>query len=447
MSKELITGVIPTETKPVIFSVKPNEYDFCFMTDSVYSFNTDNIPIKIPARDGFICGKTHENRNIAIYLGNLSFEVFGSGGLNTSAYVQAASNVYDTDIMEYEAICFKGGTLNNVFHINGMKFDHLDGNTVVKHNDDSINCVVEMNDYNMKLDIHSVTNERRGIRGNSINNSEVILTLEFNKPQPLITLFNHYNRMKDLLSFMTFRENVGFEKIALLKTHPEINHLTHSADVFIRSDLKETNKDYFHNIGFKDLGNSLPNLVKLFYDSEDKKQSLSLGFFPSNDRDRNIMNNTKIRAICSALECELGFVEDIKAEENVLLDELIEVARSTIKDYRHSHPGLSNDTYNLIFSSMKHWSFSLAEKLCALYHKYEQEMLILNKSDIIITEDAIKDFVKYRNDITHGKHRVLDMHVALTAECMCGLVYCCILERIGVDKEKIIDLCRHSILQ
>lgn len=73
-------------------------------------------------------------------------------------------------------------------------------------------------------------------------------------------------------------------------------------------------------------------------------------------------------------------------------------------------------------------------------------MLLLNQSQITITEESIRAFVKYRNDITHGRHRTLDIEVATTAFYLGGLVYCCILDRVGLDRAKIYDLCSLKIL-
>lgn len=447
MSKKLITGVIQSNDKPVIFSVNENEYEFSFMTDSIYSLSGKNTPIKISTQNSFICGKTHSNLKIAIYFGKYPLEIWGTSSIETPAYIMSTSNVFDIDIMEYEAISFQGGTLNDVFYINGFDTDYIDGETVVKYNDDSLIYFLETEKYKMKIDIHSSVSEHYGIHNKSICNKDVILTLEFDKPQPIISFFDHYNRIRELLSFMTFRKNVGFEKITLLKTHPEIKQLMSSAEVFIRNDIELTDKSYYKNISFQDLGVSLPNLLKLFYDSDDRKNSISLGFIPSSDRDVNVMNYEKIRSICSALECELSFANTITVEKNIELGELVEAVKQTVREFRKTHCEMSKDTYNLVFSSISHWSFSLAEKLCSLYHKYNDEILILNKSSVVITDQSIKEFVKYRNDITHGRYRTPDVHISLTAHYMRGLVYCCVLERIGISRAEIKEWCNEKLLQ
>ena len=67
--------------------------------------------------------------------------------------------------------------------------------------------------------------------------------------------------------------------------------------------------------------------------------------------------------------------------------------------------------------------------------------------DTAISEERVKKFVKYRNDITHGRYRVLDMEVGLTALLLSGLVYCNILDRIGIGRTKIIELCEKKLLR
>lgn len=37
MKNTFITGIIPGEEKDIIFSSSENSFEFCFMTDSIYS--------------------------------------------------------------------------------------------------------------------------------------------------------------------------------------------------------------------------------------------------------------------------------------------------------------------------------------------------------------------------------------------------------------------------
>lgn len=445
MDRTTMTGVIQTGDKPILFSAITDKFEFSFLTDSVYEFGNNTCSAVLSSKDGFIYGKTHDNFPIAIYTGSPSFEIYGSRHLITSAYVKSSSSLTDTSIAEFQAIQFCGGTLNKLFHANGINFDLRDGKIIVSANDDSKEYTISTDDNDMKLVVRSMIREERGIHRNAIVNENVELTLEFSSPQPLSSLFTHYGRMIDLMSFMTFRENVGFDNICLMNPDPHYHFLTKYADVKIRNEKRKTEKDGIFSITFEDLDDVIPALVKLFYDSKDKSQSIALGYYRTDDDDHS-MTNEKIRAICSALERELNYISDLKQEENRELDELKEVVRETVKKYHKDHVQLSNDTYNTILSSIGYWSFPLAEKICALYKKYLREMLLLNRSEIGIDEGAIKSFVKYRNDITHGRHRTLDIVVAYTAFYLGGLVYCCILDRAGLDRQKIYNLCSLKIL-
>lgn len=448
MSKKIFTGIIPIdEEKQLVFSAQPDDFVFTFMSDTVNSMFSGIPPIKMPSEDGFIFGKTHSNHNIAIYLGNKDFKVYGASALRTSAYIKSSSNVYDQDLLFFNGIVFSGGTLNSVFRIQGLNITHTADGAILKPKDDEIKYQIDCEDGNMDISIRSVVSENFGVKGHSITNNNVALEIHFDSAQPLSSFFHHYNKIKDILSFLTFRYNVGFEKINLQTYDSESDGFSNMASVYVRSDTPETEKDFHQNICIKDLGDSFANLVKVFYEKDEEQRTILLGFLPRDDKDFSTMTDAKVREICSALECELSYIDDIKSEENIILSQLTSKVRSTIKTFRKDTPGLSNDTYNMIFSSISYWSFPLAEKLCALYAKHMEEINKLNKTAFHINDDSIRAFVKYRNDITHGRHRTLDTEIAITAHYLCGLVYCCILNRIGVSKDKILELCEYKMLQ
>ena len=55
--------------------------------------------------------------------------------------------------------------------------------------------------------------------------------------------------------------------------------------------------------------------------------------------------------------------------------------------------------------------------------------------------------VENGNSISNGSHRVLDVKIAITAHCLAGLVYCCLLECIGVERSRILEWCKDKILR
>lgn len=438
-----LSGVLQSrEGKPVIFFVNRDTHEFSFVTDEVYNPTKTNAAFYLEPKDGFAFGKTHDGHNAAVYIGQENFLVIGRQRMFLPAYIISSSNVQPQDITMFRGIRFIGSTLNLVFPTEVVRFYDENNQLTITQKDKFISYKISTNKYAMELIITAPDHEKTGLDGLPLSNTDVMLDLLFDEPQPLFSLFDHYNRVKEILSFMTFRFNVGFQGIQFIERSPEHGYIAKIADVYILDDAELTAKDERDNISFHDLDGVLPNLFKMFYDTEDKKPSYSLGFYPEKDDDRRRMTNGMIREICSGIECELSYISVLNGTNNDLLEKLIARVKGEVKSFRRENDGLSNDTYNMIFSSMGNWSFTLAEKTIELFQLYSDEMQEISKGFTRVYNAQIRSFVKYRNDITHGKHRVLDYNIATTAHVLAGLVYCCILSRIGLPREKILELCK-----
>lgn len=443
------TGIVTTDQGPIVFHGSENDFVFRFMdTVQIQKEDHDYRMIHIPAEDTFIFGKTHNNHDIAIYCGNNTFDIIGTQKITTNSFIVSKGILEDNDLREFDGITFIGKSLNKVFDIRGISFEYDDSGERIVYNNDCLSYEISTDDYNLKFTVRSHVSYHGGFEGMGIDNKDVILTLEFDTLQPLSNLFYHYNRICNLLSFLLNRYEVGFDKIFLLKYNEKLNMHSELAQVFIRDDSSITKRDKFHILSFNDLGDSVPELIKLIYNSKEGTPTFSLGFYPENDNRLYYMTNDRIKSICSGLECELSFAKDIETENNPNLTELLTKTKSLIKSYRKDNPdAISNSTYSMIFSSLSHWSYSLAERVWRLYCKFYPEMSILNRfHHLHIQKDHIQQFVKYRNDITHGNHRVLNRDVSKTAHTLSGLVYCSILNRIGLDHETICKLCDEKLL-
>ena len=87
----------------------------------------------------------------------------------------------------------------------------------------------------------------------------------------------------------------------------------------------------------------------------------------------------------------------------------------------------------MIFSSMSHWEMPNSRRIYLLYERNKIYMDILkNRTGLYCTEEMITEFVKFRNDITHGKYRTIDSSIAITSYTLMALSYCCFLQRIGM---------------
>ena len=445
---EFLTGVINNSEKPVLLSSVQGEYRFCFMTDSVLEVGTRYLPVKVSNNDGFIFGRTHDNHKIAIYSGDNDLNIFGTQMLNAGAYVVSNGNITPDELNGFSAISFSGGSLNRVFHIDGIDFDYtLKNGSVGKLNDDSKAFDIVSGDSKIHIDIRSSVSFADGQDGKTINNSGVTLTLSFDKEQPLSLIFKHYNIVKRVLSFMSFRMNVGFETVELLRNTDEYEFPVAFAKVYVQDSQELALKDYQRNITVEDLGEAFPELIRLFYETGEESAAPQIGFLPENEKDLYYITNSKLREICSAIENELDYISDIKVEENKQIEELKSLVKDTIKTYKAGHPDFPDGALSLVNNSVSTWSLSLRERLNALCEKYKVEISHMNDSEVVIDEAAVQAFVKHRNTVTHGNTKILTAVVAETAFVLSGVVYCCVLDRIGVPRSKIEELAKYKLLK
>jgi len=431
--KEPILGLVNTAEKP---------FNFCFENYCATFMSVDRSYINL--NEEFVFGRTINGRDVAIYKGKPVITFSGAHRLNTNAYIISTGNMRLTDTATFDTVEFRGGTLSKVFFCHALKRveTHLPNRFCYDVEEDCENWEFEAAGHKCEVIIGSAIAEHFGIDGVAVSNNDVRLVLKFSEPQRLIKVFEHIGKIKDMLAVMTFRKNVGFDEIYIHQR----DHLGISSQVFIKEHQTFTEKHMMNNISFQDLKEVMPKLLSLIYNTKDRKPSYEIGFLPSSDKEVYLIDNTKIRMICSALECELSFINDLALSEETDLQGLIKNIKHTVKAHRKGSHKLSAKTYDLIFSSVSNWSRSASDQFCELYHRFEEEMLILNPSEIIISDDDIRQFVKYRNNITHGSFGVMDASIATTAYTLSGLIYCAFLNRIGVSQEKILYLCKNRQL-
>lgn len=439
-------GFIQTDKGEISFFSKGHTFTFFKKTEDL--FEREFIENSI---DGFLVGKTSTGHKIAIYTNNGIKIVGGQRIVNTVAYVISKGNLPLTDECEdegeykYDGIEFVGGTLNHLFARRAF---------AIKRDDDKKRIITPIDNYKkydfnidgitFSMSIGNSFNERHSDDGIEIRDTDVNLSIKFNKKQSLVKLLKVVTVIKDMLSFMCFRGNVGFESVNLLKYDENWQRTFTVANLFLRQDEEIETKRIDECITFKDLDDYVKKLITMFYENKDNKPSYMLGFIPKTSKKVGIISNTDIKEICSALECELKFINDLSDTEDANLKGLINDVKGVIKKYKKDNPkALSDKTYSMIFGGISHWSLTASEKIGLLYKRYEEEMTCLNSTGMVVAEKEINEFVKYRNEITHGSYRVLNMEVATTAYILSGLVYCCILSRIGLNRQKILELCQH----
>ena len=435
-AKTPITGIVDANNKTYVFYL--NDYSVKFLDTVIASHSTSTIkPV-----DGFMQALSHNNHKLLVYTGQHDFSIVNTMNLSISSYIVSTSNVLDYDLSFYDGIVFVGGTLAKLKHPHGMKieYDEEHGKEYLQHSDDKQEFTFTAGDLICNVTIASSTNEHHSHESNSVSNDTVYLKMSFDKPQQTSSVYRHYNKLCEVLSFLTNRKNVGIEEIFLLQKDVPIEGKKFTqriARVFIHQDQDQTKKQQYYTLEFECLGNSAGKLFEIFYNTQDRKRSYSLGFYPKSDKYNTTITNEIVRLVCSALECEVSFIKTIKDEEKDKIKELKKEIQPIIDKHKAGPTRLKEKTYSLIESSMSHWSSAAADQFKALYHMYEEEMAIANKFHLAIGDDEIDAFVKYRNDITHGSYRVLDSTIAYTTYLMECLVYCSVLTRIGINRETI----------
>ena len=391
----------------------------------------------------FIFGETYNGHDIAIFKGKSTFEIEGVKRLNTSAYIVATDNLYSTNWDTFDYIEFIGGTLNQLFFCTALKGNLGSDTEKITFQDDSLHFIFSFGAVNCEIIVESTISEQLNGGGRNIKNNTVSLTMKFSSPQKFVDAFEHITKIKDMMSIMTYRENVGFEEIYLHHNNPRISKM----QVFLKENFSLTNKNIYDNLTFHDLHNYVPNLLTTIYSKKDNEASYDIGFIPLDDKEVYQISNQKVRMICSALECELFFIDDISYSDQENLSALVNEIKEKIKEHRESSNKLSPKTYDMIFGSIKNWSMSASDKIWTIFQRYEEVLSFLLKgSDVIISEREITAFIKYRNNITHGSHRVINKSIANTAYILSGLIYCCLLTRIGMSKDEIITMCKNNKL-
>ncbi len=423
------------ETEVAFFS---NNYVFTFFDKE---FSCDYMKNVKPNVDGFVNGRTTMGLPISLYTGENGIWLYGSTSINISAYAVGKYKFCKDEIQYIGAIEFIGGTLNHLFSRESCKLEVTEeGNFVVKEKDNKKEYNFTIGFQKCRIALYNSVSYGNGTYGVDIKDNGVRLKLSFDGCQSLKQILGHVDIIKRLLSFMTGCTNVGFDEIKLWKYNNGKRFFDSFAQLYIKQDYALEKVSASSCITFEDLGNCLPAALELFYRNSDKKPSYVLGFLlPSRTNLFNV-TNSMIKEICSSLECELSFINDLMDVEQERLKALVEDVKEVVRRHRKSSDCLSPKTYDMIFGSIRNWSMTASDKILLLYERYADEMQRFNPLNTVIGREEINEFVKFRNDVTHGSYRVMDGKIELTAHVLSGLVYCCLLNRIGMSREEILKL-------
>lgn len=410
--------------------------------DKVFNFITEGVGIfaefakrKIKSPDHFLYGYSTDGYQIALYTGYDERTISANYKLRPGVYLVSRANMCGYDMSKMQAIEFVGGTLNNLYQQKQIvtNYDNENMCYVKTYPEFRKEYTVKIKDNECKLILKNVPSD------NNPSIMNLIVRYEFPNEVHIKTIKTIYNVLLKICRFMTNRKNVGFDEVYLFQIDDETGKWCRFADGFLDYQYESfTQKKYQQNILFDDIDECVENLHSVMSADFEGKATYLFEFYADTDKDYSILSDDKIKNICSSIECELDFIKDLKDGENTNLTDLIKEVKAVIKKHRKSDNRLEDKTYDMIYSSISHWGMANSRKIYLLYKKQEEYMKILEeRANLSCTEDDIAAFVKYRNDITHGRYRTLDSVIARTAYTLMALAYCCFLLRNGIKDDKL----------
>lgn len=426
------TGFIIQGEEKVFFHAQ--EKIFYFIPEGA-GFLTDIIEKNIKSPDFFLHGYTADGYQLAIYTGYKECKITSNYKLRSGVYIVSRANAYQYDMSKFQAIEFIGGTLNNLYEQARIetKYSEKQKCYIKIYPEFRKEYNIKIKDYDCKLIIKNIPSD--------LNPSKMDLVIRYEFPSKLLIaeIKLVYNTLIKICRILTNRKNVGFDNVKLFQSDEKCKKWIWFADAFIDYKYETfTSKLYRNNILFEYLDECMAKLHAIVSSDSVGKATYLLDFHADSDSDYFVLTDNKVKNICSSIECELDFIKDLKDDENENLKELIKQIKKVIKDHRRSESKLDDKTYDMIGSSMAHWGMANSRKIYLLYAKNKAYMDILKeKTDLSCTEEDIIAFVKYRNDITHGRNRTVDSVIATTSYTLMALSYCCFLTRIGMEGDEL----------
>lgn len=417
------------------FIVQNEDKRYFHAQDKIFNFITEGVGIfaehskcRMKSPDHFLHGYTTDGYQIALYTGYDEREITANYKLRPGIYIVSTANMYTYDMSKMQAIEFVGGTLNNLYQQQRIITDYDKENMCYVRNYPEFRkeYTVKIKDNECKLILRNIPSEKNP------SSMDLVVRYEFPNEMPLIAIKLTYSVLIEICRFMTNRRNVGFDAVRLFQIDEETGKWLRFAEGFIDFQYDVfTQKNSKQNILFDDLEHCIEGLHSIMSANIEGEATYLFDFFADDDKDYNILSDDKVKNVCSSIECELDFVKDLGCEENKNLKDLIREIKNVIKSHRKSENKLEDKTYDMIASSMSHWGMANSRRIYLLYKKQEVFMNIWREK--YCTEEDIAAFVKYRNDITHGRYRTMDSVIAETAYTLMALTYCCFLLRVGIS--------------
>ena len=388
--------------------------------------------IKLPS---VLYGVTDKNYDIAIKITNSNRMsnciMFGIG-----YYAIGAANLIHYDLSKFNRIEFVGGTGNCILDPTLIypRYDWEDniyenGCSIkfkpIKEVDKKYSITVQKT----SLVFQSTINPYQDRKDNYLGSTNSAILLRFDALQPFDSIWKWYNYVSKIAALLVQQQNIAFDKIKI--SSGDSSH-REQANVFLNYGYEDVvNKKPIRTISLRTFDRVFSNFSQMI-DSED----FSINFLPDNNTDARFVSYETIKNLCTAVEYEFSKSE-VKKEKNPIINNLVKEVKKVLKKYKASTPELTEKAYQSISSSISKWNLPATEQFNLLYCANKTTIdKLTNHQCLVLTEEAINNFVKCRNDITHGSRPALDSSIADTAYCIKVLIYVSLFKRIGLTDEE-----------
>ena len=412
----------------------------------------------------FLQGLTHDGHSIAIYVGETNTFSLQSSvpfHLCTSAYLVQVSNIVGKpDWSYFDGIEFCGGMLNNLFSYRNISANYIPGGYTVKDDDYILNDSIDTPYGNIDVSIGWFTTHNVKPKELTASQNTAYMRFIFKKPVSLEDAFKNIETARSLVKFMSYRDNVEFDSIYLLKRDmldtPDgpIENFYNDAQIFIQNDFTPSQKRPVDSICFDELGTHVFSLLHMFYESKSHNPLHFLEFLPSSDESAKWISSKHIREIAKFIECETcqsSQKRDQKSEklfdDSVRLKNLISKFKQVLSQDESENGAFPENVHQHLERNLNKIAFPSRNSDFSLYEAYKNITYnVISDCQKFLTSDDIKKFRKYRNDETHGNYGLLNFNIGITGLYLVATGYCSILHRAGVDDATLEKLCNKHFL-
>jgi hypothetical protein len=254
-----------------------------------------------------------------------------------------------------------------------------------------------------------------------------------------------------MVQFITFRKNVWFDRVSLLKetSAGKATYLAAIAECHWKDEFThEQPRDNARCITFEKLGvASAANLYDLVERRRSKKGKVSVAFIPESQKDTHWITGQQLKDVCTALEVEAS-AQKMPPKNEETFDNLVATIKQDMKATHRTDNALTNREYSYIASNTSLWSAPAAELDHGLYEQRRESLEplldILGIKDL--SEDAIQAVIKQRNNMAHGGMATRTNTTSEEIIALMGVVYSSILSRCGCSDGVISKLFEWGLL-